>query len=237
MPGILLRIPHTTRQPRLGKRTDHLLNAVRSLPPYTFRQRCCARHVSSIDSRAATENVQWQRTKWRSPIQPSISARRILHPMPTRRFLTSLLAGLGVAAIYVIAGKIGLSLAFVNASASAVWPPTGIALAAFLIFGNRIWPAVLLGAFLVNFTTAGNAATSVAIAAGNTLEGLVGCWLIRRFAGGLHVFDQPSNVFKFAVLAGMVSTAVSATIGTTTLALGGLARWNEFGPIWLTWWM
>ena len=157
--------------------------------------------------------------------------------MPTRRFLTSLLAGLGVAAIYLLAGKIGLSLAFVNASASAVWPPTGIALAAFLVLGYRIWPFVLLGAFLVNVTTAGNAATSLGIAAGNTLEGLLGSYLVRRFAGGPGVFEQPNNIFKFTVLAGMLSTAVSATIGVTTLSLGGFAAWRDFWAIWLTWWL
>ena len=157
--------------------------------------------------------------------------------MPTRRFLTSLIAGLGVAAIYLIAGKIGLSLAFVNASASAVWPPTGIALATFLVLGYRIWPGVLLGAFLVNITTAGNAATSLGIAVGNTAEGLLGSYLVRRFAGGPAVFEQPNNIFKFTVLAGMLSTAVSATIGVTTLSLGGFAAWPDFWAIWLTWWL
>lgn len=157
--------------------------------------------------------------------------------MPNRRFLTSLIGGLGVAAIYLIAGKIGLSLAFVNASASAVWPPTGIALAAFLVLGYRIWPGVLLGAFLVNITTAGNAATSVGIAVGNTLEGLLGSYLVQRFAGGLRVFEQPNNIFKFTILAGMLSTAVSATIGVTTLSLGGFAAWRDFWAIWLTWWL
>ena len=49
---------------------------------------------------------------------------------------------------YFVAGKFGLSLAFVNASASAVWPPTGIAFAAFLLLGSRAWPAILVGAFL-----------------------------------------------------------------------------------------
>jgi len=60
-----------------------------------------------------------------------------------------------LAGVYVVAGKFGLSLAFVNASATAVWPPTGIALAATLLLGYRVWPAILLGAFLVNATTAG----------------------------------------------------------------------------------
>src|SRR3989442_11456426 len=83
----------------------------------------------------------------------------------------------GVAAltlVYVIAGKLGLMLAFVHASATAVWPPTGIALAAFLLLGHRVWPAILLGAFVVNITTAGSAATSAGGPTGNTPQGPAG---------------------------------------------------------------
>lgn len=147
------------------------------------------------------------------------------------------LACLGVAALYMVAGKLGLSLASVNTSATAVWAPTGIALAAFLLLGYRIWPGVLLGAFLVNVTTAGTAATSLGIAAGNTLEGVLGCYLVRRFAGGRGVFGQPDSILRFALLAGMLAPLVSATVGVTTLSLGGLARWSDFGPIWITWWL
>lgn len=72
------------------------------------------------------------------------------------------LAAIGIlAAIYFVAGKLGLSLALVNPSATAVWPPAGIALAALLVLGYRVWPGILLGAFLVNFMTAGSAATSI----------------------------------------------------------------------------
>jgi len=138
---------------------------------------------------------------------------------------------------YFFAGKFGLSLAFVNASASAVWPPTGIAFAAFLVLGHRVWPAVLVGAFLVNITTAGSIATSIAIASGNTLEGLLGAYLVRRFANGRRVFARASDVFKFTVLAALLSTTVSATIGTTTLSLGGYAAWSDYGSIWFTWWL
>src|ERR1700722_3017082 len=89
---------------------------------------------------------------------------------------------LGLALVYFIAGKLGLKLAFLNQSASAVWPPTGIALAAVLLFGYRLWPGIWIGAFLVNITTTGTFATSVAIAGGNTLETLLGAWLIQQFA-------------------------------------------------------
>ncbi|MGQ0549118.1 MAG: MASE1 domain-containing protein [Armatimonadota bacterium] len=74
-----------------------------------------------------------------------------------------------LAAVYFVAARAGLKLAFVNASATAVWPRTGIALAALLLFGFRAWPGIFLGAFLANLTTAGTVATSLAIAGGGTL--------------------------------------------------------------------
>ena len=142
-----------------------------------------------------------------------------------------------LAAAYLIAAKLVLKLAFVHASATAVWPPTGIALAAFLVFGYRVWPGIFAGAYLANITTAGTVATSLGIAAGNTLEGLTGAYLVNRFAGGIHAFDRPQDVFKFALLAGMLSTMVSPALGVTSLSLGGFANWADFGAIWLTWWL
>jgi signal transduction histidine kinase/ActR/RegA family two-component response regulator len=139
-----------------------------------------------------------------------------------------------LALIYFVAGKLALKLAFVNASASAVWPPAGIALAALLILGYRVWPAIFVGAFLVNVTTAGNIFTSLGIASGNTLEALCGAWLVNRFAGGAQVFDRPQNVFKFAAAA-LISTSASPSLGVTSLALGGFAPWSNYWPIWSTW--
>ena len=143
----------------------------------------------------------------------------------------------GLFGLYVLAGKLGLSLASVHASASPVWPPTGIALAAFLTLGYRVWPAVFAGAFVVNISTAGSAATSVAIALGNTLEGLLGAYLVVRYANGARAFDHAQDVFKFAALAGLLSSLVSATIGVVSLSLGGYAQWEDFDGIWLTWWL
>jgi diguanylate cyclase (GGDEF)-like protein len=156
--------------------------------------------------------------------------------MIRRQFLNNLAVVAVLAAVYFIAGKLGLRLAFVHVSASPVWPPTGIALAAFLVLGYRVWPGILLGAFLVNLTTAGSVATSVGIAMGNTLEGLMGSYLVNRFAHGRNAFDRAQDIFKFTLLAAMVSTALSATFGVTSLALGGFADWAKYGPIWWTWW-
>jgi diguanylate cyclase (GGDEF)-like protein len=143
----------------------------------------------------------------------------------------------GLAVVYFVTAKLGLRLAFVNPSATPVWPPTGIALAAFLIVGARAWPAIFLGAFLANLTTAGSIATSIGIALGNTLEAWLGAALVGRFAAGRQAFSRPRNAFRFAVLAAAVSTVVSATFGITSLALGGFAPWTAFWHIWLTWWL
>jgi signal transduction histidine kinase len=155
--------------------------------------------------------------------------------MRSRSFSGLPLIGL-LAIAYFIAGKLGLMLASLHASASPVWPPAGIALAAMLLFGYRVWPAIFVGAFLVNLTTAGNVATSVAIAAGNTLEALVGAWLVNRFGGGKNFCDRPQNVFKFAIAAA-ISTVISAALGVTSLALAGFANWSNYGAIWVTWWL
>src|SRR5881296_964757 len=138
--------------------------------------------------------------------------------------------------VYFIAGKFGLLLASLHASASPVWPPAGIALAALLLLGYRAWPAIFVGAFLVNVTTVGNVATSLAVASGNTLEAVCGAWLVNRFAGGTTVFNRPQGVFKFA-LAAVVSTIISPAFGVTSLALAGFADWANYGAIWLTWWL
>ena len=68
-----------------------------------------------------------------------------------------------VCAVYFTAAKLGLQLAFVHASSTAVWPPTGIALAALLLLGDGAWPAIAAAAFLANITTHGSAATCAAI--------------------------------------------------------------------------
>src|SRR5947208_1846712 len=141
-----------------------------------------------------------------------------------------------LAIIYFIAGKLGLMLASLHASASPVWPPAGIALAGLILLGYRAWPAIFVGAFLVNVTTAGNVATSLAMATGNTLEALVGAWLVNRFAGGTYVFDRPQGVFKFALAAG-ISAVISPAFGVTSLAVAGFADWANYGAIWLTWWL
>jgi diguanylate cyclase (GGDEF)-like protein len=142
-----------------------------------------------------------------------------------------------LAVVYFIAAKFGLQFAFIHSSATAVWAPTGIALAAVLVFGYDVWPGIFVGAFVINLLTAGNLATSLGIAAGNTLEAMVGAYLVNRFAGGARAMERARDILLFGFLAGIVSTTVSPTIGLTSLCLGGFASWWDFSAIWSTWWL
>jgi PAS domain S-box-containing protein len=142
-----------------------------------------------------------------------------------------------LAAVYFAAGRLGLSLAVVNASTSAVWPPTGIAVAALILFGRQLWPGVAIGAFLVNVTTSSAPIVSVAIAVGNTIEAVIAEILVTRYAHGSHVFDRTRDVFLFAVAAGVVAPIASATIGVSALVASGLAAARDARAVWLTWWL
>jgi len=153
-----------------------------------------------------------------------------------RRRLSAATTFVVLTLVYFVAGKLGLKLAFLQASASPVWPPAGIALGALLVFGYRTWPAIFVGAFLVNVTTAGNVTTSLVIAAGNTLEAICGAWLVNRFASGIRVFDRSRDVFKFA-FAAAASTVISPTVGVTGLMLAGFVDWTRYGAVWVTWWL
>jgi diguanylate cyclase (GGDEF)-like protein len=147
-------------------------------------------------------------------------------------------AGLvGLLVVYTTAGKFGLHWGILNPSASPIWAPTGIALAAFILYGGQVWPAIFLGAFLYNYTTAGSLVTSLGVALGNTLESAAGATLVRRWANGARAFEGGRDVVRFVVLAGILATAISPTVGVTTLALGGYVKWTDYAAVWLTWWL
>src|SRR4029453_14579327 len=165
-------------------------------------------------------------------MQRVVAALRLDWPERKRLHRGLMLGGLVVA--YFLAGKLGLHFAFVHASASPVWPPTGIALAAVLLLGVRAWPAIFLGAFLVNISIAGAFTSSIGIATGNTLEAVIGALLVGGYAAGFHAFGRAGNFLRFIVLAGLLSTAISATIGATSLAVTGEAAWDSFGSFWFT---
>jgi len=111
-----------------------------------------------------------------------------------------------------------------------------LAIAAILLWGNRIAPAIFIAAFLINQLTAGSIFTSLAIAGGNTLEAVIAGYLVARWAEGEQVFDTPTGIAKFTLIS-LAATMVSATIGVSSLTLVGYAEMSSFISVWLTWWL
>lgn len=160
-----------------------------------------------------------------------------LKPWPAFRMPTSVAANGVLALVYLASGKIGLTMAHLHESASPVWPPTGVALAALMLLGPRLWPGIWLGAFLVNVLTPVSVAAAIGIACGNTLEALAAARLADRLAGGRLAFETPGGVWSFVLVAAPIGTAVSPTIGVLSLALSGFADWSGAPAIWATWWL
>jgi integral membrane sensor domain MASE1 len=142
-----------------------------------------------------------------------------------------------VVAAYYGSAKLGLSLAFETGSVTAVWPPTGIALAAVLLWGYRIWPGVALGALLANGWTGVPFYAVLGITVGNTLEALAGAYLLQRVASFKPALERVRDVVALVVLAGGLSTTISATIGVTSLLVADEIAADQFASVWRTWWL
>jgi PAS domain S-box-containing protein len=174
-------------------------------------------------------------------IQPRVLRGKLRHITQVTNWsglsLSPLLRGAVVAIIYFVFAKVSLTLASLHPSASPVWPPSGLALASLLLWGNGLWPAIATGAFLANFTTLGSLSTSSVIAGGNTLEALITVALLDRLKASTHLFEGSSQVVLFACLTLLPGTMISATMGVGSLVLGGFADPAKFPSIWLTWWL
>lgn len=140
-----------------------------------------------------------------------------------------------VAVAYVVAAKLGLAFAFETKQVTALWPPTGIALTALLIWGYRAWPGIWIGAFVSNAVIAEPVWTAAAIATGNTLAPVFGCFLLRR-SGFNNSLDRVRDVLLLAAFGCIVAMTVSATNGVTALALARIIPWSAFASVWWVWW-
>ena len=141
-----------------------------------------------------------------------------------------------LALIYHFAARLGLQMAYVQINTSPVWPPTGIALAALLLFGYNLWPGITLGVLFGSLLTGAQLNLAFGMALGNTLEALVGAIILKQFFDFHNAIDRVQDVIGLLAV-GVFSTAISATVGTTTLMLTGNGIWETFGAIWITWWI
>ena len=145
--------------------------------------------------------------------------------------------GLAVAMAYVIAARLGFRLAFVAEQITTVWAPTGIAQAALLLWGRSLWPAIWLGAFVANVGTEVPLWTAAAVATGNTLEAVAAAWILRRLLAFDPTLRRVRDAVAFIVVAAIATTAISATIGVTTLCAAAVQPWTRFSALWSAWWL
>jgi signal transduction histidine kinase len=156
---------------------------------------------------------------------------------PPRYQATYLLRFVFLVAVYVAAARFGLGLQAVSGFAALVWPPSGIALAALLIFGNELSLAVLVGAFMVNVLTGAPFLVALSIGTGNALEALVGAYILRSIPGFRRSLDRVPDVLALVLLAAVASTMLSATIGVTSLKFARIISPGHVGETWRTWWL
>jgi PAS domain S-box-containing protein len=140
-----------------------------------------------------------------------------------------------VAAIYVVAGRLGFAAAAVHPVVSSAWPPSGFALAALLLLGFRFWPAITLGAFVVNLTGGIVPLAAGAMAIGNTLEAVTAAWVLTYIIGFRPSLERLRDVLALALVGAVGSTTISATIGTIALTLSGSTGGATPTTIWLAW--
>ncbi|HSI79556.1 MAG TPA: EAL domain-containing protein [Solirubrobacterales bacterium] len=163
--------------------------------------------------------------------------RRLSRRRLAARSRLHLAALLGVVAVvYFAVAKLGLSFAADHEIVSAVWFPAGIALAAVVVFGHRVWPAIALAALVANATGDSSLATAAGIAAGNTIAALAAGWMLGR-AGFDPALRRVGDVVALALLGAGAATALNATVGVGTLSASGAVGSGELWELWRLWWL
>ncbi len=156
------------------------------------------------------------------------------------KWRAEILRGCVLALAYYATARLGLLLQLPGTNASPVWPPSGVGLAALLLFGLRLWPGIAAGAFLANLltlphTTAGVLAAAT-IGVGNTLEQVAALLLIRWLAPSPALFERSREVFSFLGATALAGT-VASTVGATGLWLAGIVPAQAYSAVWFTWWL
>jgi len=145
---------------------------------------------------------------------------------------------MGVFFLYFASAILGFEYAVIGQTVTLMWPPSGIALAAVLILGYRIWPGIALGALFANAWNDHLALSSLSlITMGNTLEPLVGAFLLRKQKNFSIALDTTHDVLRLVLLAAFGSTVVGATFGTLGLLVGGNINFAHLVTTWDSWWL
>lgn len=146
---------------------------------------------------------------------------------------------------HFLLAKLGLLVALTSTNASSIWPASGYALAAVLIFGHWSALAIFLGSWLAEFLFFTSQfpseslfkilGTGLFIGAGAALQAIVGAALIHRYIVLSEAFQKPFVMFKLLLLAA-ISCLVNANIGMFMLCLSNLVPWSMFLQGSFIWW-
>jgi signal transduction histidine kinase len=158
-------------------------------------------------------------------------------PTSAAAVLRYIAAFIALAIVYIAAARAGLKLDAIAGFATLVWAPTGIALAALLLYGYDLAPAIFIGAFVVNVWTGAPVLVALGIALGNTLEAIAGTFALRRIPGFRPALDRLEDVAGLIVVAAGFCTMISASIGVTSLALAGMVSTSQTAVTWRAWWL
>jgi PAS domain S-box-containing protein len=138
-------------------------------------------------------------------------------------------------AVYWATAWIGLHYVTIGHSVSLVWPPAGVAFAALVLVGPRIWPGVTIGAFLANVMTPVPLFAAAGIALGNTGEALLAAVILRRVAGFRPHLEEPRHL-RVLLVAAAIGALVAALMGVAALYSTGALAPNQVLPALPTWW-
>ena len=142
-----------------------------------------------------------------------------------------------VFALYFGAGKLGLAVPFTSSNVSPIWPAAGIAVAAVLIWGIQITPAIAFAAFLVNFLSPLPTFASIAIGLGNASRAVAAGYLLRRSSDFQTSLPRLRDVLKLVTVAAVLTTAIAASVGVTALTVANTKAWSGYGSAWRIWWL
>ena len=140
-----------------------------------------------------------------------------------------------VGAAYYLGARLGLNLSLVEHNVTPLWPPTGIALAAFLLLGRSMWPGVALAALAVNLPISNGPLPALVTAVGNTVAPLVAAIILER-VGFRRQLDRQRDALAIVFLGALASMTISATVGATTLFASGAIGADELAGAWVVWW-
>jgi len=153
--------------------------------------------------------------------------------LPQANYIKSVVV---LAAAYVITAKLGLLFATTNGNITMIWPASGIALAALIIFGVRLWPGVLIGAYIADYIATESFMASIGMCIGATGSAVFGYWLVNKFIGKENPLSSVISFYKFLIIAAL-STGIAAHVGVTSLAFTNIVEWSNYLSVSTTWWI